>query len=346
MMSPRELIAVAVAATAAALVSCGMAASQTTTKTVPAVTVVQPAHEVLRPQPGNAYGFEGGEIVRSSSRYWYFATELTGAPVWAKTTLGLWSSSDGNHWQRVETLFGPSSGDQTGTDRRAAIWSPMPVFDESANRWCVFYIGYRSNANGLRNADGEVWESTSRAPGVRGITGPYANNGVVLSEEHGARQSWEGAQGDDSFEPFQLPGGSWEAFYGSSDDATIWRVGLAHASNLNRRRWPWTRSRTGPLSLSITIENPVVERLSGGYVAVYDDVSPHTSVGCMYSRTGLAWRSCPPIQTATKGTRTPVGLVPTPTGSVAFMFFTACPSGSPTGGCFLYSETVKLRGVS
>jgi hypothetical protein len=286
------------------------------------------------PQAGNAYGFEGGEVVHATTGYWWFTTELTGAPYWGETTLALWTSADGQQWRRHATLLGPSSADQSGADRRAALWSPMPVFDRRSRRWRVFYIAYRSNAS-MVNYDGEVWESTSTVPGVDGIAGPYRNDGVVLSEQMGTPQSWEGAQGDDSFEPYQLPSGEWEALYGSSDARSVWRVGLATARDIDG---PWTRVPGNPLAISATIENPVVERIDGRYIAVYDDVAQGLRAGCMFSGDGTTWEKCPEIR-AHDGVRTPLGLVdvrsrPAHSPSELLLFYTACSERI----CNLFSE--------
>jgi len=39
--------------------------------------------------------------------------------------LAHWKSKDGIKWVRVSTLF-ESSGDFTGKDKNASIWSPIP----------------------------------------------------------------------------------------------------------------------------------------------------------------------------------------------------------------------------
>lgn len=192
-----------------------------------------------------------------------------------------------------------------------ALWGPVPAYAEG--RWRLFYVAYRSRADAL-NYDGEVWEATSAVAGPAGVTGPYVDRAVVLSEEAG-RQPWEGAQGDDSFMPYQLPDGSWRAFYGSSDDKSIWRVGLASAPTIDG---PWTRLGGNPSSVSRTIENPIVVATPGGYVAVFDDVSQNHAVGVMHSRDGVTWGATTDLPVAAGGVRTPVGLV---NGT---LFYTAC----------------------
>ena len=244
-------------------------------------------------------------MIRVGATYYWFTTELTALPYWAKTTLALWTSADGQHWHRQATLFGPSSADQTGSDRRAALWAPIPVYDQNDQHWLIFYISYRSKPD-LVNYDGEVWEAKSTIAGSSGISGPYIDVGVVLSEQIGSRQPWEVVQGDDSFEPFQLPDRSWRAFYGSSNEHSVWQVGMLSAPDLSG---PWTRVTGNPLPISSSIENPIVVGMGNEFIALYDDVSQTHNVGCMWSAKGTIWSACPSLP-AGKGVRTPVGLVP------------------------------------
>ena len=80
---------------------------------------------------GNKYGFEGGRVVKTGSTYHLFTSEMAGDPHWVKMRLAHWTSTDRVHWKRQATLY-ESSGDFTGTDPRAALWSPMPVYDPDA----------------------------------------------------------------------------------------------------------------------------------------------------------------------------------------------------------------------
>ena len=190
-------------------------------QSAPAVSVSGPPHMIVSPQPGNRYGFEGGQVTRVGTRFYWFTTELTAAPFQGKTTLALWISSDGIHFRRLETLLGPSSANNSGKDRRAALWSPMPIYDALDHHWRLFYVSYRSLPTAL-NYDGEIWEESSTRAGLGGISGPYRSLGVILSEEHG-KQGWESVQGDDSFEPYRLADGTWRALYGSHGRNQPWR---------------------------------------------------------------------------------------------------------------------------
>ena len=304
------------------------------------LSVVGGEQTLVVPQPGNRYGFEGGKVIRVGATYYWFTTELTALPYWAKTTLALWTSADGQHWHRQATLFGPSSANQTGNDRRAALWAPIPVYDQNNHHWLIFYISYRSKPN-LVNYDGEVWEAKSTIAGSSGISGPYIDVGVVLSEQIGSRQPWEVVQGDDSFEAFQLPDGSWRAFYGSANEHSVWQVGMLSAPDLSG---PWTRLTGNPLPISSSIENPIVFGTGNEFIALYDDVSQTHNVACMWSAKGTIWSACPSLP-AGSGVRTPVGLVPAVSVSPSagmprfLMFYTACSHQI----CDLHSELVSLR---
>lgn len=59
----------------------------------------------------------------------------------AYVNLDDWKSADGQDWTRVRPLF-ESSGDRTGEDPRASLWSPMPVYDDAIDRWTLTYGTY------------------------------------------------------------------------------------------------------------------------------------------------------------------------------------------------------------
>src|SRR5215475_9876845 len=92
---------------------------------------------------GNKYGFEGGRALKLDGVYHLFTSEMVGDPHWVKMRLAHWTSDDRLRWNRVSTLF-ESSGDFTGKDRRAALWSPMPLYNTAEGRWNLFYVAYQS----------------------------------------------------------------------------------------------------------------------------------------------------------------------------------------------------------
>ena len=238
---------------------------------------------------GNKYGFEGGRVLKQGDTYHLFTSEMVGDPFAVRMKLAHWTSKDRIHWQRVSTLFA-SSGDFTGKDPRAALWAPMPVYDQTADCWDLFYVSYQASPDSktqfLRNHDGRIWRAVSTVKGLRGIDGPYRDVGIILQPGKDSN-GWEGLQGVDSIFPYQV-GKKWYAFYGSAHTQTIpissWQVGLASAPTL---AGPWQRcSSMNPLNVEkVFMENPVVTRLNDhAYIAVYDtDINFPSAVGYTFS---------------------------------------------------------------
>ena len=268
---------------------------------------------------GNKYGFEGGRVVKQDGVYYLFTSEMVGDPHWVKMKLAEWMSPDRVHWTRVGTIR-ESSGDFTGKDKRAALWSPMPVFDEPENRWNLFYVAYQAAPDTptqwLTNHEGRIWRAISETPGRAGIGGPYKDLGVVL-ERGSDSDHWEGLQGTDSFFPYEV-GSTWYALYGSARTEklpiSLWQVGLVKAPAIEG---PWKRcSEMNPLQVEPTfIENPIVSRIAdGGYIAVYDSHQPD-SIGYTFSSDGIHWSRGHQLKVQTGSSiwatevRTPLGLI-------------------------------------
>ncbi len=235
----------------------------------PVITTRSPGAE------GNRYGFEGGRVVKVDGTYHLFTTEMVADPMWVKTRFGHWTSRDRLAWTRVATVR-ESSGEFEGKDPRAALWSPLPVWDPGEGRWNLFYVAYRAmptdGTRFLLNHAGEIWRAVSRTAGPQGIRGPFEDIGVIMRPGPDSL-SWEGLQGTDSFFPWSVDG-RWRAFYGSARTETRpighWLVGPAEAPSL---AGPWRRLREdnpAPLATRF-IENPIVTEVpGGGWLAVYD----------------------------------------------------------------------------
>ena len=281
---------------------------------------------------GNKYGFEGGRVLKLNGTYHLFTSEMVGDPHWVKMKLAHWTSRDRMHWRRVSTLF-ESSGDFTGKDTRAALWSPMPVYDPAEGRWNLFYVAYQcapdTAKEWLTNHKGRIWRAVSKVRGPGGIEGPYEDVGIILQRGKDS-DSWEGLQGTDSFFPYAV-GKKWYAFYGTGHTEklpiSLWQVGLAWAPSL---AGPWKRcTALNPLRIEkVFIENPVVTQLQDGtYVAVYDN-DVNQSIGYTFSKDGIHWAPGKRlIVQKGKGiwaseVRTPLGLIPE--GKDTFsLFYTA-----------------------
>ena len=277
------------------------------------------------------HGFEGGRVVRLDGCYHLFTSEQSGDPKWVKMRLAHWKSDDGLNWQRVSTLY-ESSGDYTGKDPRAALWSPMPVYNHEDSTWYMTYVAYRCRPDTrqqfLNNHDGRIWQARSMVKGKNGIVGPYRDLGVI-QEPGPLADDWEGLQGSDSFFPYKV-GNKWLAFTGSAKTEKLpmefWGNGLALAPALTG---PWIRlSRRSPVDFSTNFsENPIVTSLEDGtLIAVMD--SHGSGFGYSVSADGLNWSEMKYVQVTDKlqpwwsEFRTPLGLVPEGDGLFT-VFFTA-----------------------
>eukprot|EP00039_Didymoeca_costata_P017169 m.316260 g.316260 ORF g.316260 m.316260 type:complete len:369 (+) comp16501_c0_seq17:43-1149(+) len=285
-------------------------------------------------------GFEGGLYFRTSDgKYHLFPSECMldrkGVPWDVHMESHHWTSPDGiNNWIREELIYN-SSANMNGTDRRGAIWAPMPIFDTSEQLWNLFYVGYTCNPG---QVDGAIYRLTSSKPGLNGIAGPYANATIILDMEGvgGDVEPWEGGdakrdQGDDSFFPWQLDNGTWMAFYGAHSKASTkdptWKVGLITADKLAGpwRRMPWLNPAEY-IETPEGIENPIVTRTTDKtfYVAVFDALMPdqihgHSDVvGITYAADGVHFSAAQyvSLNASYSGCGSPVrtaqGLVPEP----------------------------------
>jgi hypothetical protein len=279
----------------------------------PVITTRSPGAEGIR------FGFEGGRAVKVNGVYHLFTSEMAGDPVWVRMRLGHWSSPDRRQWTRVETVR-ESTGEFEGRDLRAALWSPLPAWDDSEQRWNLFYVAYRSapgdGTSFMLNHDGRIWRAIARRPGPEGIAGPWDDVGVVMKPGEDSLP-WEGLQGTDSFFPYRV-GDRWFALYGSAWSQTMpikhWLVGLASAPTIGG---PWRRvPERSPAPIETTfIENPIVTPApGGGYLAVYDSQGAD-AIGWTYSADGIDWQPGrrlvvqPKAGQWAKDVRTPLGLV-------------------------------------
>ena len=275
------------------------------------------------------HGFEGGRVIKQDGWYNLFTSEQSGDPKWVKMRLAHWKSQDGIQWQRVSTLF-ESSGDHTGEDPRAALWSPMPVYNEEDSTWYMTYVAYRCAPNTkeqfLNNFDGRIWQAKSVQKGREGLGGPYEDV-AVIQEPGPLADPWEGLQGSDSFFPFKV-GNKWIAFTGSAKTEKLpmefWGNGLALAPSLTG---PWIRlSNRSPVDFGTNFsENPIVTELSDGtLIAVMD--SHGSGFGYSISVNGLDWSPMKYVEVTDKldqwwsEFRTPLGLIEETDGTFTLFF--------------------------
>jgi hypothetical protein len=291
----------------------------------------KPVLNANNPDAGDiVFGFEGGRVVKIDGIYHLFTSEMYKPPVWVKMRLGHWTSTDKVTWKRVSTIR-ESSGEFEGKDPRAALWSPIPVWDDDNNEWNLFYVAYKAKPNTadkfFLGHEGRIWRSVSTIRGKEGISGPYVDKEIVM-EPGPESQSWEGLQGIDSFFPYKV-GKTWHAFYGSAKTEVkpilYWLVGQASAPSLKGR---WVRSTSNPSKIEKkAIENPIITpAFKKGWLMVYDPVVVDGAFGWCYSIDGINWPAgnATPIDTSKNGwcahVRTPLGLVDEGNGKYTLFF--------------------------
>ncbi|UPZ14932.1 hypothetical protein [Flavobacterium humidisoli] len=239
-------------------------------------------------------GFEGGRVVKVGDTYHMFPTERAGEKGVdyyydrVKTRIGHWTSKDAITWKRESTIYQASGtyavteDDNPMNDRRAAIWSYMPVFNEKANKWYGYYLAYTvSKEIEPNHSFGRIWRCESTVDGINGIGGPYKDMGIIM-EPGLDSQPWEGRQGVASFFPYQVgdkyfgfysgayPFNSWADYPKKSGKG--WFVALAESKSLEG---PWTRMNKGLEPIKTMhpqfVENPIVSQLPNGlYIAIFD----------------------------------------------------------------------------
>jgi hypothetical protein len=239
-------------------------------------------------------GFEGGRVVKVGDTYHMFPTERAGEIGIdyyydrVKTRIGHWTSNDAITWKRESTIYQASGtyavteDDNPMNDRRAAIWSYMPVFNEKTNKWYGYYLAYTvSKEIEPNHSFGRIWRCESTVDGINGIGGPYKDMGIIM-EPGLDSQPWEGRQGVASFFPYQVgdkyfgfysgayPFNSWADYPKKSGKG--WFVALAESKSLEG---PWTRMNKGLEPIKTMhpqfVENPIVSQLPNGmYIAIFD----------------------------------------------------------------------------
>ncbi len=291
-------------------------------------------------------GFEGGRCVKIGDTYHMFPTERAGeVGIEAyydrvKTRIGHWSSKDAIHWKRESTIYQASGtyavteDDNPVNDRRAAIWSFMPIFNEKANKWYGYYLAYTVHKEIEPNhCFGRIWHSESVKEGIEGIGGPYKDIGIIMEPGLNS-QPWEGRQGVASFFPYKV-NDEWLGFYSGAypyrtwDDypkktGKGWFIGLAKSDSL---QGPWKRLDTSINPVTSMhpyfVENPIVSQLPNGtYIAVFDggpDGWGHhlpNMIGYSISKDGYHWMEARYLPIETKVNkwwdimRTPLCLIP------------------------------------
>ena len=207
--------------------------------------------EAAGKQVGLQQGFEGGFFFKTDDgKYHLFPTELPGDFLaWdVHTTSHHWESPDGVHnWTQRELLYNSTSV-VDNMDRHCSVWAPVTIFDEDTDYWNLFYVGYAcrqpETPSDPIQRNGTIYNIISDTKGKQGFAGPYTGKEIIIIDEQmGHEEWWEGRQGDDSFHAWRLDNGTWMGFYGSHRDVKplTWDIGLMTAEKLNGpwKRCPW-----------------------------------------------------------------------------------------------------------
>lgn len=292
-------------------------------------------------------GFEGGRVVKVGDTYHMFPTERAGEIGLeayydrVKTKIGHWTSKDAIHWKRQSTIYQASGtyavtdDDNPINDRRAAIWSYMPVFNKKANKWYGYYLAYTvSKTIDPNHSFGRIWRCESEVEGIEGIGGPYKDMGIIIEPGLNS-EPWEGRQGVASFFPYQINENEFLGFYSGAYPFKTWEdypkktgkgwfVALAKSNSLEG---PWKRldASKNPITSihPFFVENPIVSKLPDGtYIAVFDggpDGWGHhlpNMIAYTLSKDGLNWSEARYLPIETKVDkwwdimRTPLCLIP------------------------------------
>lgn len=289
---------------------------------------------------GNKYGFEGGRAFKYKGEYHIFTSERFDDPDLVKMHLAHWKSMDGLKWSRVSTLF-ESSGDFSGRDKNASIWSPIPIYNQEEDRYNLFYVHYKSKPNDSTgwyiNFEGRIMRAVSEIKGKGGFGGPYNNLNYILEPDKNDGP-WVGLQGNTSFFPYQV-GGMWYGLYGSAQTQTEkhpflpidhnsakWNLTLAKAEKL---AGPWKKlTKNGPVKFHKNFaENPIITKTDSGlYLAMID--GGIKKFGYSISADGLNWSKAKFIRLENHTEkwwtkmRTPLGLIHEG-NNIFTVFFTA-----------------------
>jgi len=125
------------------------------------------------------HGFEGGLYLKSGGQYHLFPSECMMDQPEVPWDIHMmshhWTSPNGLNWTKGAMVVN-SSAKMDGSDRRGAIWAPMPIYNPSEERWNLFYVGYTCDPG---QVDGAIYRLVSSTPGEAGIGGPYPVSAVL-----------------------------------------------------------------------------------------------------------------------------------------------------------------------
>ena len=240
----------------------------------------------------NRSGFETGQVVKINGVYHMFVNEMFERPH-KDMRIAYWKSWDAISWERQSTIVESIPG-RSPSNPKSEVWITGVEYNTDENAWNIFYVSYRSGdkeKGELEQSDyeGKIWRAKSVVTGQNGISGPYAELGIVLQPDENS-QLWEGQQAVASFNPYKV-GNKWYAMYDGHNyiPKGSWPVGLATAEKLSG---PWKRLSEDlnplPIADEFAENTVIVELKNGGYLTVFDSLGDQ-EIGYSLSDDGLSW---------------------------------------------------------
>jgi hypothetical protein len=240
-------------------------------------------------------GFENGAVVKVDGIYHMVVGSWSAGATYSHDKIVQFSSPDKYNW----TFGGQIAGCrwQNGQWYNPAA-QPALFFSNDTNRWELFHIWcIEPKVSWAPNCT--VVRMISTVAGRSGITGPWEEDGIILTPE--GSQPWQDGELDSISNPFKV-GDRWLVFIGSGGPCGFC-VGLASAPNISG---PYVRLTNRSAVLLINgsgtakpysyNENPLVTQLASGvYVSVFDFLKPEVTrghdqiFGFSFSTTGVDW---------------------------------------------------------
>ena len=240
----------------------------------------------------NGAGFETGQVVKVNNIYHMFVNEMFERPH-RDLRIAYWTSPDAVKWERKNTVVESIPG-RTPVNPRSEVWVTGVVFNEEENAWNIFYVAYRGGDESKgeiagNDYEGRIWRAKSVKTGQEGISGPYADMGIVMQPDENS-QLWEGQQAVACFNPYKV-GDIWFTMYDGHNHVPIGPLptGMAYSKNL---KGLWIRMPVGfnPIQVAdVFMENEIVTRLKDGrYIMIFDSFGDQ-EIGYSISQDGIQW---------------------------------------------------------
>ncbi len=253
-------------------------------------------------------GFEAGTTVKvtlhGKSAYHMVTTTMeTTAGRWDHMRTEHWISEDGRHWHRHKILFRPGWNPETG------MWeltgSPFFFFDETANRWFVYFNFMAYDRIRSWGTPTLLRRAGAKTQGLDGINGDFDYPGEIVAPS-GIAHPTDAAASSIS-PPFQAADGQWYAFLGGgpkpfNDRSGKWWVLLVRAPSPAGPFVYWPKHAPEPMmNPTGFVENPLITKIKGPvtgkeyWAVIFDflkaevETGHNSQIGFSCSEDGVTW---------------------------------------------------------